>query len=213
VIFFLCDWEHGRKVCLPAHGWVSGRRCSRFGICDAGLASREGSGRSRKRTPSQWRCGLTNSGRCFAIHWISIPIMGLTLGEIFFLRDLAVIVRGPSYEFISLLDLAYYRLCGSQQIHWRLSNVGARFTSFRSARHTVGSPPPHTKRSASGEAGMDEPRRCLLQHVHFTVMMSAATATLPARAKSRRASLPIHLSGRFRDWLSLRASLNATGLS
>ena len=55
------------------------------------------------RTPGAARCGRTSAGPTInqPWHWIAIPIMGLTVGEIFYLADLADDCRQDGvYEFM-----------------------------------------------------------------------------------------------------------------
>jgi hypothetical protein len=70
-------------------------------------------------------------------HWITIPIMGLTMGEIFFVADLASDCAADNvYEFLFVAPAIPLPAPSVRRpIHWRLSKGGLRTTAGAFGHH------------------------------------------------------------------------------
>jgi hypothetical protein len=77
-------------------GRLSRRRCAGFRLRDTGIRRPH-----RARRASDTRPNNTEGGINQPWHWITVPIMGMTMGEIFYVKDLAEDCAADGvYEFM-----------------------------------------------------------------------------------------------------------------
>ena len=84
-------------------GRLSGRRRAGLRVRDAGMDRAHPSSPRSRATPGAARCARTRPkpGINQPWHWITIPIMGMTMGEIFYVKDLAEDCAADGvYEFL-----------------------------------------------------------------------------------------------------------------